>query len=68
MVEPNDLGKLSFIKVTADGITNFPAKFSKVSASAKIDAPSARAVNPPSGASSTMKINSLIAILYRRNR
>ena len=29
MVEPNDLWRLAFIEVTADGITNFPVKFRK---------------------------------------
>lgn len=27
MVEPNDLGRLPFVEVTADGITDFPVKF-----------------------------------------
>jgi hypothetical protein len=55
MVETNDLGGLSFVEVAADGIPNLFMKLRLGVSSVKIEAPRARA-NPPSGASSTIKI------------
>jgi len=55
-VEADDFGKPTFVEVAADGVPDFVVEV--VSASVNIDSPRARAVKPPSGASSTRKITS----------
>lgn len=60
-MEPNDPWLLTFFKVTTDGIADLLVKLGKVIGLSEMDSPSARAVYPPSGASSTMKISSVMS-------
>src|SRR5271157_2305357 len=59
-METDDLGRLVLVEVTVHGIAHVGLELAQSSASVKIEGPSARAVYPPSGDSSTMKMTSSI--------
>jgi hypothetical protein len=61
-VEPDELGRLAFIEMTAHGFACALVKLAEIVGSVKIDSPTARAMKPPSGASSTTNTISLIRV------
>jgi len=60
-VESDHFGSLTLREVTAHGISDLGVQLWDGIRFVKMDAPRARAVKPPSGASSTTKISSSMA-------
>jgi hypothetical protein len=59
-MQSDNFGLFVGLEVTSDGFSRIGSELIQIKTSVKIDSPKARAVKPPSGASSTRKIISLI--------